>query len=103
MFRKSALTVTLLAALTLGGCLTPGQTPGQVISDAQKYAVTACGFLATITTITDIFLSGNPAYSTAESIGQAICAAVTPVKLAGRKMAMVPRVGGVAVHGRFVQ
>ena len=101
MFRKLAFAACI--ALTVSGCaMAPGATPSQVVSDAQKYAVTACGFLATIATITDIFLSGNPAYSTAEGIGQAICAAVTPAKLAGRYRAAIPTVGGVVIHGRFV-
>lgn len=112
--RKLALAMTTAAALLLGGCATPGggpapspsPTPGAVISEAQAEAVKICGYLATIATITDIFLSGNHLYSTAEDIGQAICAEVTPARLAakqGRKRAAVPMVGHVVVHGYFVR
>lgn len=107
MFRKALMIVPLAMTLVLGSCGTvPNPAPGQIFSDAQKFAVTICGFLPTIATVTDIFLSGNPLYQTAESIGKAICAAVAPTQLAlreGRRMAVAPMVGGIVIHGRFVR
>jgi Holliday junction resolvasome RuvABC endonuclease subunit len=102
-----AIASGLSVGMMLGGCATTStttQTPAQIVSSVQTIAVQVCGFLPTAATITDIFLSSNPAYQTAEAIGQAICAAVAPVKQAGRfGSGPSPMVGGVAVHGKFVQ
>ncbi len=107
--RKLSLIMLATVSIGLGGCATvtpgsPSPTPGQVITQAQQIAVQVCGFLPTVATITDIFLSGNAAYQSAEAIAKAICGAITPSKLSqARKRAVRPSVGGVAIDGKFVR
>ena len=99
MFRKFLLATPVAAALVLGGCATTATSAA--IIQIQNYAVLACGFLPTVTTVANIIANGNPILQTATDIANAICAAVTPK--AARRGAVLPTVNGVVVHGRFVR
>ena len=96
------LTILLLTAssITLGSCA--GTLPPTVAS-VQQLAVAVCGFLPTAATVANIISAGNPLVMTGEAIAAAICQAVTPAKLSGKRLgAITPMVGNVIVHGRFV-
>ena len=117
--------LVLFGALALGACATTGTTPNpgapslpstgnvqvdQVVAGVQAGAVTACGFLPTVETVTDIFLSGNPIYSTVSGITKAICAAIKPKAQVGlgrgvsrsEPAVMVAPGNSVPVKGTFV-
>lgn len=102
-------TVTLAGALGLGGCVTTGGfTPEQEaqIAAVQAAAVQVCGFLPTVSTITQIVSSFVPGAGAGVAVGtqiaQAICGAVTAKGLK-KGVAGTPMVNGVAVKGQFVR
>ena len=98
--KKLAMLLLTASSITLGSCA--GTLPPSV-SSVQQLAVAVCGFLPTASTVANIIAAGNPLVATGEAIANAICAAVTPAKLSGRKLgAIQPMVGGVVIHGRFV-
>lgn len=97
--KKLALALLIASTLSLGGCA--GTLPPTVAS-IQQLAVSVCGFLPTVATVASIIAAGNPLVATAEAIANAICNAVTPAKVSGRLRAVQPMVGGVVIHGRWV-
>jgi hypothetical protein len=110
--KKALLFSTLAGSLLLGSCAGTGVTPGTIqsaVTAVQQAAVSACGFLPTAATVSGILATLVPGVAAIEqliaSTAQQICAAVAPVKVAGRLRASTaaPTVNGVTVHGRFVR
>jgi hypothetical protein len=101
--RKLAYALLTAGSIGLGGCasITPANVT-TVISQVQADAVAVCGFLPTAATVANIISAGNPLIATVSAIAEAICSAVLPAKL-GRKLAVIPTVNGVPIHGRFVR
>ena len=99
--------VSLLGAVTLGGCANGGPTAQDInttIQQIQQAAVATCSFLPTTATVANIIgaASGVGAETQlATTIATQICAAVTQ-KSAARRGGAAPTVNGVVVHGRFV-
>jgi hypothetical protein len=102
------------AAFCLSGCAAfqsavgglNGATTSQLITDVETAAVSVCKFLPTAETVAGIIAVGSPALATASSIASAICAAVGPPHTTGTasvRVATIPRVAGVLVHGQFVR
>jgi len=115
--RRSIMAAAMLGALAVGGCSSipgmPGGTTTPVdaqalIKQIQGYAVSACSFLPTASTVASIIgtLAGvGPQVSTASDVAAQICAAVTAAPTVGRKRgaSAAPTVRGVVIHGRFIQ
>lgn len=97
----------LAAALTLGGCATPGGGPApsvNVIVD-QIVAMTrqVCAFVPTVGTVVAL-ITANPAWTTAADFAVAICNAVSAPKGHYRLSRKgVPMIGNVVINGRFVR
>lgn len=101
---------TLAVAASLAACNPPSQT---LLTQAQTVALQTCSFLPTADTIASIVAQGNAAISTAEQIGNAVCAAIRGSGVAPTPATALldatpppgtpkPQVLGVQVHGRFV-
>lgn len=104
MVRTSFLAAAAAASLLLAGCATSGSGGSSIsVSTVQNAAVTACGFLPTVSTVANLIASNNALVSSAESIASAICAAVAPAKQSGKFGAARASVNGVAVRGKFVR
>jgi hypothetical protein len=98
-------------ALSLSAC---NETDvATVETQAQQAAMLACAFLPTIDTVAAIIATKNPAVTTGEQIGSAICAAVqnspagaiastAPAALLSPTAPSPPVVLGVPIHGRFI-
>lgn len=86
---KKFIALIFASSLFLAGCNTvtaPSTTPTTPTwTDVQSAVVSACGFLPTVTTIASI-VSANPAVSTGSQIAALICKAVTPSKLAAKRL-----------------
>ena len=90
---------------TLGGCASTGGTGGgttqtdiqNIIAQVQANTRIACGFVPTVTTILNIIGTAIPAVGVATSIAAAICAAVAPPMMAGRKAFVSKTVRGYKV------
>lgn len=104
------MVLAICGALSLAGCAstapdgtttTPASQVTDVINKAQQVATQICGFVPTINTITNILSLGNPTLTTATSIAQAVCSAVT--QRSARRNAPRPNVQGVIVEGHFVR
>lgn len=122
MYKKLAA-LTVVGALTLGGCATnpttglPTIDPTQLTTietQVQQDAAQVCGFVPTIGTIAAIiasFVPGAAAVTTiATQVANQICAAVTPVKasltsktLTRRTFGVLPSVNGVPIQGYFIK
>ena len=102
--RSSILKVLpLVGTLFVAGCGTTNPFTGSVITpaDVQAAAVSACGFLPTVSSVAAL-ITASPAVGTAVGIASLICAAVVPAKSSARLRAVAPTVNGVVIHGRFV-
>jgi len=101
--QKFLRVLPLVGTLLVGGCGVTNPFTGVPITaaDVQAAAVSACGFLPTAATVANIIAAGNPTLTTATTVAQAICSAVTAH--GGRLGGAAPNVNGVAVHGRFVK
>jgi len=90
----------------LSGCVTTAQID-DTVSQAQQYAVTACGFLPTVSTVAQILSSFIPGASPIQTVAQqaatAICKAVVPAKSAIRRGSSHPTVNGIIIDGKFVR
>lgn len=106
--------IAACVGLSLAGCsatvpnggtgTAPSPLPAQVtnvIETAQAVATQVCGFVPTVSTITNILSLGNPALSTATAVAQAICSAVS--KRSASRSSPRPNVQGIIVEGRFVR
>ncbi len=88
---KFIVIVMLSCATLLAGCAkNPDGTITQpdysaIIAQVQGYCKTACGFVPTAGTILQIVTGGNPGVIAAVSISQAICAAIAPPMMAGKR------------------
>jgi hypothetical protein len=112
MLRKLTLAAVAASSIALGGCATTGSAPTDITSFvAQVQATTSavCAFVPTAETVASIISTlGGPAgatiVGTANGIASAICAAVAPVKAAGKLHRAVapPTVAGVVIHGKFL-
>lgn len=96
----------LAGALALGACTTTGlpTLTAPTAAQVQAAAIIACGFVPTVTTVTNI-LTTNSTVQSAEAIAALICQAVAGGKhVAGSKLgAALPTVNGVVIKGQFVQ
>lgn len=97
--------VALIAISALAACSMVNGQPTIDTNAVQQDAVTVCGFLPAVETVTAIVSVGNPALLTADAIANAICAAVKPTAGARRPgLATSPvLVAGVPVKGAFVR
>lgn len=91
------------AALTLGGCATPGGAPAPGptvgVNDVIALSKTICSFVPTVSTVISL-ITANPAWTSVSDFAVAICNAVTS-KSARRSSRGQPMVGGVVIRGRF--
>lgn len=104
--RKLLLAASAAFAMSLGGCATTGNGTfdlASFIASVQADTNLVCAFIPTAETVANIVSTGNPIVATAGAVANAICAAVTPVKAAGKFGAVAPTVAGVAIHGRFTK
>jgi len=98
-------TFVILASLLLAGCATTGGiSPGalNVITEIEQGVQTACGFApdtATIQAILSTFGSGGVV---AGQVINMICTAVRPAANSKLRMARLPTVRGVRIHGHFI-
>lgn len=110
--RKHLLGAALASALGVAGCATSGTGSTITVASVQSAAVTACSYLPTAATITNI-LTANPIAATAESIAAIICGAVTSppavaqpaapgAKLKAAAPVVVVNGKAITVHGAFV-
>ena len=101
------LFLAAVAAASLGGCASTAGTPvdlASFIAQVQATTSAVCSFLPTAETVAGIISTGNPIVTTAGAVANAICAAIGPVKVAGRlRRATAPTVAGVVIHGKFLQ
>lgn len=86
-----------------------GALPPATAAKVQTIASRSCAFIPTLSTIANIFASGNRALTTAGSIASAICQALAAAP-AGNGLGLLdarasgggaPAVGKVLVHGKF--
>jgi hypothetical protein len=113
-----ALAIAGVLALPLAACDPPDNTQiSNVVQQVQDGARTACGFVPTVATVTQIITAitgGAAAAAAVTGTIQAICNAVAPPvataasKSVRRRAAVADRVvivGGhsIAVHGKFVR
>lgn len=85
---KKFIALIFASSLFLAGCNsvnTPTTPTTPTWTDVQSAVVSACGFLPTVTTIASI-VSANPAVATGGQIAALICKAVTPSKLAAKRL-----------------
>ncbi len=103
---KKILVICMLAFGTLlGGCGTVRDVTGAVvqpdfasiIAQVQSYTKIACGFVPTASTIINIIGGAVPGATVATSIAEAVCAAISPPMLAGRKAFVAKTVKGYRV------
>lgn len=100
--RKYLIVLALAGTLTMGGCATTSTgTSGDFIRQVQAIATTICQFVPTAATVTAIWTAGQ--FTLPFAIAQAICDAVLPVVLAGKRRAGKPVVSGVTVRGYWVK
>jgi hypothetical protein len=96
----------LVGAFALGACTTAGipTLTAPTAAQVQAAAVIACGFVPTVTTVTNI-LTTNTNVQSAEAIAALICKAVAGGKhVAGTKLGgALPSVNGVVINGSFVR
>lgn len=110
-----------IAAIALVGCLTscatspPVSTSNAFVTQAQQLAVSVCGFLPAVETITSLFIS-SPSFANAQALADAVCRAVVrpavsqPVGVQtvfgiqqARMVVKTPRLNGVSIKGQFVR
>jgi hypothetical protein len=89
--KKLLISTALISFLSLGGCGTTGSGGGPTVEDiiaqVQAAAVKICGFAPAGSVVANIIGSAVPgggAIVAAAAIGQAICTAISPPKLARR-------------------
>jgi hypothetical protein len=104
--KKLVAAMAISGSAMLAGCVTTAQID-DTVNKAQQYAVTACGFLPTVSTVAQILSSFVPGASPVEAIAHqaatAICKAVTPVKSSIRRGDARPSVNGIIIDGKFVR
>ncbi len=102
--KKVLVACMLAASVALGGCATGGAAGGGVVvtppditgivAQIQSYCKIACGFVPTAATIANILSGGNPGVMAATAVSEAICKAISPPMLAGRKAFVATTVKG---------
>lgn len=105
------LAVSVSACASVPGSQPSGPSPavrdiGATVQEVRDGVVQACGYLPTVTTVANIvttFTGGGAAVAPVSAVIGAICNAVTPPVVAGRRARASFRVNGVRIRGRFVR